>query len=216
MEITKGVYSLDSAKFAHVFYIAEEETLIDSGMVYERKNILKELSGIGAVKKILLTHHHFDHSGGAGFLQKKTGSSVYIHSEDLPYLSKSAGKETATENKKGLLTQLLGRFLSAESPEKLRPLDGTVNIGAIKVIPATGHTLGHCIFKYNDILFTGDLFFNKHNVLSLPNPEYNSDIELLRSSLERLKSIDFKTACPSHGSVVYDKEKLLEFAENER
>ena len=47
------------------------------------------------VKKILLTHGHFDHFGAVSAITSKTGAEVYIHPADASKLQ-SAEKSLAT------------------------------------------------------------------------------------------------------------------------
>src|SRR3990167_3055948 len=44
------------------------------------------------VKKILLSHNHFDHVGGVEELVKATGAVVYIHPDDEPPIRIMASK----------------------------------------------------------------------------------------------------------------------------
>lgn len=42
---------------------------------------------VSQVRWVLLTHHHFDHSGLAGRVKAASGAQVLIHEEDAPFLS---------------------------------------------------------------------------------------------------------------------------------
>ena len=39
------------------------------------------------IKTIVITHHHFDHTGSLDKLKEITGAKVAIHSEDADYIS---------------------------------------------------------------------------------------------------------------------------------
>lgn len=64
--------------------------LIDTAMpcfVYQTLESIRKLGfDPKNVKKILLTHAHYDHIGAARIMKEYTGASIYIGKEELPVL----------------------------------------------------------------------------------------------------------------------------------
>lgn len=60
--------------------------LIDSGVAQSVYLLLENIRKLGfdprQIKKILLTHGHFDHAGGAEMIRRYTGAQVYLGRED--------------------------------------------------------------------------------------------------------------------------------------
>jgi len=89
VEITPRVHSIPATptfytgpQAPNVFLVADggEGALIDSGFgdetsVKERVEFLRERPDV-KVRRIVLTHHHFDHSSGASQLREATGAEV--------------------------------------------------------------------------------------------------------------------------------------------
>lgn len=69
-------------------------TLIDCGLKKAPPRIVAGLAAIGKrpsdVTRILLTHVHVDHAGGAAEMERQTGAAVRIHPGDNP--SAAAGR----------------------------------------------------------------------------------------------------------------------------
>ncbi len=86
---------------------------------------------------ILLTHHHYDHTGGAEELKKVyPAAKIALHKDDVSHL----------ELKPAL---------------KLKDGDSIDFAGTtIKTIHLPCHTRGHVAFRIEDHLFTGDTLFN--------------------------------------------------------
>ncbi len=103
------------------------------------------------LKKILLTHGHFDHVGAVAELAEKTGAPVYVHSGD---------KKMLTDNSCNL------SFLTGE---KIKPYDNAISLDGVEEIPlgntvikiyhTPGHSEGSLSFLWGDSLFCGDLLF---------------------------------------------------------
>lgn len=70
----------------YILISGNEAAVIDAGGDAER--IIKEAQSGGAeIKKIILTHGHYDHIGGVKELCEKTNAKVYIHKDDEEMLS---------------------------------------------------------------------------------------------------------------------------------
>lgn len=149
------------------------------------------------LKRIVLTHGHFDHIGGADRLRRMSGARIYIHKEDAPMLS---------DDTKNL------SFLTGEPPKHFSPdafLDegDCFNIGSAEF--TVYHTPGHsgggiCLFAEN-VLFTGDLIFRG----SIGRFDYG-DFRAERASVNRMMHIfkDDVKILPGHGeetTVGYEK-----------
>lgn len=110
-----------------------------------------ELFGL-KLKKIFLTHGHFDHVGAVADLVEKTGCEVYIHQSDLQKLT----------DEDGMLVSLF-RIRGAKKFEGAIPF-GERDILSLDelefdVLHTPGHTRGSVCFIIGDNMFSGDTIF---------------------------------------------------------
>ena len=104
------------------------------------------------LKKILLTHGHYDHIRGVALAAEKTGAEVFIHEEDKVMLTSEGAS--------------LARFVGTDQftpVEKFNVVkDGDIiSFGEteIKVLHTPGHTKGSVCFIADDMIFSGDTLF---------------------------------------------------------
>lgn len=132
------------------------------------------------LKKILLTHGHFDHVGAVADLVEKTGCNVYIHELDQAKLS---------EDTDGLLINLF-------RVRGYKPFDKSIAItedDIIKqdelefdVLHTPGHTSGSVCYITGDVMFSGDtLFARSVGRTDMPDGNYSA----LMSSMEKIKDL---------------------------
>lgn len=143
--------------------------------------IMNEIMSRGlTLKKILLTHGHFDHVGAVADLADRTGCKVYIHEMDIKKLS---------EDTDGLLINLF-------RVRGLRLFDGAIPIGdgdiirqdelEFDVVHTPGHTSGSVCYITGDVMFTGDtLFARSVGRTDMPDGNYNN----LMDSMEKIKDL---------------------------
>lgn len=140
--------------------------------------IMEQLDFYGAkLKKILLTHGHFDHIGAVDDLVNKTGCQVFVHFFDKPKLSDEDG--------------MLASFFRLPNCRKYQGEVTLIDDGDVieldelefKVIHTPGHTSGSVCFLCEDYLFTGDTVFAKScGRTDMPD----GDSKAMRESLSKI------------------------------
>ncbi len=132
------IIQLKTLQDNYAYLLVDDSTgqtaVIDPGSA---KPVLKALTaGNLSLTHILLTHHHYDHSGGVGELKKHyPKAQVIIHKDDATRLAVTADR-------------------------KLQESE-TIDFGptSIQVLHLPCHTRGHVAFLVGDALFTGDTLF---------------------------------------------------------
>ncbi len=135
--------------------------IIDPSEASPVNEILKAEFSNYKIDKILLTHHHHDHVGGAAELATLFGCKVYCSDYDLKRLSFadfgiSTTPRTANDNKVKQLASYTGNSV----------LDSTDDFDfcgeKVDVLFIPGHTLGHIayFFTKSRLAFTGDTMFS--------------------------------------------------------
>ena len=132
----------------------------------------------GKIEKILLTHIHSDHCGGAPALKKRSGAKLGIPRLRAGYI----GDED---------------FTYGEGDEI--PYDG----GKLKVVHTPGHESGHCCFYEPELkdLLTGDHILGRGTTV-IPPPD--GDMADYIRSLEKLLGLEIRRLLPGHGPEVND------------
>jgi glyoxylase-like metal-dependent hydrolase (beta-lactamase superfamily II) len=199
MKVTEGVYLLESTKRSHVYLImAKDNILIDTGMPGLAERILEELQGLGAapnsIRTILLTHHDVDHIGNAKRLSEATGATLWAPREDIPYI-------IGEKNRPGV-KRIIQAIIRPQKPATPRCYSANQRFGEVFAIRAPGHTPGHTIFTYRNVLFTGDLFKVTKGRLRLLPKSMTWDRNEARKSISLIKGFEFEWLCPSHGQPI--------------
>jgi glyoxylase-like metal-dependent hydrolase (beta-lactamase superfamily II) len=160
-------------------------TLIDSGYDRERDvRMILDAVGSRELERIILTHGHIDHAGGAWALRDTTGAEVCAHPADAPSIERRFPGNRVDR--------------LVEDGEKL-------NAGSfdLEVILTPGHAPGHvAIFIESEgVLFPGDLVTGEGSTLVAP-PEGN--MKAYMESLRRVQEMPMKILLPGHGPVRED------------
>jgi hydroxyacylglutathione hydrolase len=145
----------------YVLYVREGGScfIIDPG--YDPKVFLVYIRDMKLdLKGIILTHHHYDHTGAVDRIKNETGCPVYLHREDC---------------------DMYGNQVDVYMEDSdIIDLDGV----QLEVIHTPGHTRGSvCIFDGKDrVCFTGDTIFNVD--LGRTDLEDGSEEQMIRSITE--------------------------------
>lgn len=175
--------------------LCERPVLIDVGTGATLGVLRKRLEACLDGRKLptmVLTHMHFDHTGGAAAVQEMTGAAAYAHPPDARALAEGDGRLTCS-----------GWLGERQRPIKVSPLkEGDIidcGDAGLEVIHTPGHTAGSlCLLdrKSRD-LFSGDTVFTNGGVgrWDLPTGDHGE----LVASLERLLKLDIRGIYPGHG-----------------
>lgn len=162
-------------------YIIETENknavAIDAGGDFQKiKRFLteNELS----LKKILLTHGHFDHIGAVQQLVDCYTAEVFIHEKDAVMLK---DRTASLADSIGSLYHPVEKFTEIKDGEVI-----TQDELSFEVIHTPGHTLGGVCYKCENSLFTGDTLFK----LSMGRTDFpGGSASQLLNSLKKLADL---------------------------
>lgn len=165
-------------------------TMVDAGYARPEQVALIRAEIKGArLERILLTHGHVDHAGGAWELRERFGAEVWAHPAEAAAISR--------------------RFPGKKADRDLRPGE-KIPAGDFLLEPLLfpGHARGHLVFYVADrgLLFSGDLVTGEGSSLVAP-PEGN--MKDYMDSLHALRKMPLSLLLPGHGPVVRDPARRV-------
>jgi glyoxylase-like metal-dependent hydrolase (beta-lactamase superfamily II) len=211
-KIAAGVYKVDAIRFpnaVNVLLLENDDgwTLVDTGAEGEAALIRDALSALGSgpedLKRIFLTHHHGDHTGGLEGLTEwaphaELGASEYeamVIAGKLPpapppnpiFRLMAAGMEDAPKFPVGKILR-----------------EGDV-VSGFRIIATPGHSLGHVslLRDADGLLFTADAFgCLPRKVRVGVSKGLCTDPPMARRSAQKLLGERFTTVVMAHGPVL--------------
>lgn len=189
-------------------------TLVDFGLKKSPDKITSALDYIGLsvhdVTRLLLTHAHSDHAGGAAEMARRTGRSIDVHVDDASYLrSGEVPRRDQTLRLGRLLNRLPGGGFEP-APVGTKLSDGKVLPigGGVRVVHTPGHSPGHIslLHEQSQVLITGDALFNFRGV-GWSVPFFCTDFALSQQTAQRFADLDFDLAAFTHGPEIRDRAR---------
>jgi len=174
--------------------IDERKALIDTGTGFYADYIIKKIKEacpLEEISFIILTHEHFDHTGGIDALKKFCDAEIMIHEE---------GAETLEEGLDWSSCFFGVKQKKVKVDRKLKEGD-IISLGKseLVVLHTPGHSRGSiCLYEEKSkSLFSGDLIFCGGGIGR--TDFYGGDLEELIQSIERIKKLDVNALYPGHG-----------------
>ncbi len=174
----------------------DDPMVVDAGTGMFADTTLEEMSKAVPLRKIgriVLTHCHYDHMGGAARLQKATGGRIYLHEAE-------AGPIMAGDSSL-VISDMFGAKTSQMDLEPLRS-GQKLKLGdeELEVVHSPGHSPGSIVLHHKDSAsaVVGDTVFCDGGVGRWDLPGGN--LAELMSSLRRLQNMGLKNMYPGHGS----------------
>lgn len=219
----------------NVYFIeAPCPTLIDvppNGIFYQ-SHLEDALANVGYriqdIRRIIITHPHFDHFGLAMWITERSNADIWIHKDATNYLetyprelaldfryyrrflrlSTAPGKYNAYLRAFYETAKMLGCQVN---PSRCLEDGDEVELSSLKfrIMSVPGHT-PYCILVYhpeNQFAFTGDFLINEitsNAVLQRPRrgaKRFKSLVQYV-SSLEKVREMDLEFALTGHGEMI--------------
>lgn len=160
------------------------------------RGLVADQLGRKDLDRIVLTHTHYDHAGGARRMNELTGAEILVHPAEGENIS--AGDITVTLAK--LFGERMQKFDWSPLNEGTRIETGT---GALEVMHLPGHSVGSIgLWEENSkSLIVGDTVFSDGGIgrYDLPSGDFRSIV----SSIERLSKMEIENLYPGHGRAVF-------------
>ncbi|MFG2352526.1 MBL fold metallo-hydrolase [Streptomyces sp. NPDC048521] len=200
---------------AYLWRDDDELTLIDAGALGAGRTIAEAVTALGRapedVRRIVLTHFHEDHAGGAGEFAALSGAEVLAHRLDAPFVrGELPGPPPRFEEWELPVHAAAARHLPEGTPVPPHAVTGLSDGdvldfgGGARVLHVPGHTDGSIALFLPDegVLFTGDTVAASPVDGSVMPGVFNLDRPQLLASLGTLADLDAEVACFGHGDPV--------------
>jgi glyoxylase-like metal-dependent hydrolase (beta-lactamase superfamily II) len=155
------------------------------------------------ITRLLLTHCHFDHTGGAAAIRDHYGCRITAHAKDAVYLEAGDSDVTAA-------SWYGARMLPLRIDEKITSDRETIPFGSGEVIAyhCPGHSPGSLVYTAvlagQTVLFGQDIHGPLH-------PSLLSDRSQYRNSLKFLLSLEADILCEGHFGAYKGSENVQNF-----
>jgi glyoxylase-like metal-dependent hydrolase (beta-lactamase superfamily II) len=191
-------------------------TLVDCGIAKAPPKIVAGLADLGKhpkdVQRIILTHAHLDHAGGAAkVLADAPAEGVHAHADDAESLRAGTG---APGDPGSAVYRIYSRIISgrfAPVPVTTELADGDVLdvAGGLQVHHTPGHTPGHVSLLHPDtgVLITGDAIFNLNGRMSWPIKMVCTSFPVNKQSARVLGELDYRIAAFTHGPEIRSRAR---------
>ena len=205
-EILPGVHLVEgvdpSPDFTTHVYLLKDKgaswTLIDTGLPGASEAIFAYLAKIhvepSAVKKILLTHLHRDHTGSLTAVHARTKARTFAHWIEAAYIA------------------LDPKYDGPGSPpaeafavdERFKDGDEIDAAGGLIAYHTPGHTPGHTSYYHPErqLLFSGDLFFVDGATANLTPPDFTHHLATAKISARRMAQLSVASVLSYHGGPI--------------
>jgi glyoxylase-like metal-dependent hydrolase (beta-lactamase superfamily II) len=184
-------------------------TLIDSGPESSADLLVNAIArttrGQGPTR-VLLTHAHYDHSGGLNAVYIQWQPQIICHSAEAEFVTGERDyRDLPTRNpifwigREFFPTPHIGLAVN-------RQLQRGESVAGMVVIHLPGHSPGHIGFLHSidQAMICGDALMTRGGRITPPMRIATADTKLAQASMQRLGELDFKHLLPSHGKPILD------------
>jgi len=214
MQISENVWQVGGTEVtapedaaAYLVHMGNAAALVDAGCGDATraliKNIRRVLPDDVPITHLLLTHCHFDHTGGAEEVRVHLGCKIVAHRLDAAYLEAADSHATAA-TWYGRRMQPLRIDIKLDGPMEIIP----VGNGEITACHCPGHSPGSVVYLADidkqKILFGQDIHGPLH-------PSLHSDRSDYQKSLRFIMDLEADILCEGHFGIFRGREEVRKF-----
>jgi glyoxylase-like metal-dependent hydrolase (beta-lactamase superfamily II) len=214
MKITDHIFQVGGSGYTapedaavYLINIEGHAAIVDAGCGHATDRLLQNIKRCGvadeSIDYLLVTHSHFDHTGGAAELKQHFNLKIVAHEKDAVFLEEGNQKVTGAAWY-GAALKPFTVDVKLDQPET-RILLGTHAVTAIHV---PGHSPGSLVYMMESdgqkVVFAQDVHGPIH-------PDLLSDPAKYQSSLRQLINLDADILCEGHFGIFRGKEQVREF-----
>jgi len=194
----KCIYGIDYDSNIYVIG-GKKASIIDTGTGLHNQRVIDEINeciNLRQIKQIILTHEHFDHTGGIKKLKDVLSHDVKIISHKKAALKIESGESN--------FARMLRMEMESVPVDINVEDEDEIQIGDEKwsVLYTPGHSSGSIVLyeKKSKSLISGDTIFayGSFGRYDLPG----GDPHLLKASIERISNLEIDNLYPGHESIV--------------
>jgi len=175
-----------------------DDVLIDTGPP-NQWSVVRRFARQGALRRVVLTHHHEDHAGNLARLGSTTDIEILAPEPSRARLSSGSSLRAYQRVVWGTPRRVEARPV----PDRIELADG----GCLLAVPAPGHSVDMTCYLEPERgwLFTGDLYVTARPRYLRADEDISQEMHSLRSVLE----LDFDTIfCAHRGILTAGKQAL--------
>jgi len=188
----------------------DKAALIDAGSGRDhpqlRKNIAECLEPNVQLEYLLLTHCHFDHTGGAQAVRGEYGCRIVAHELDAIYLESGDNRVTGAAGY-GARLEPFAVDIRLQGQESILP----VGTGAVTAIHCPGHSPGSVVYTTE---IDGQLILFAQDARGPIHSEFLSDEQQYLASLARLLNLNADLLLEGHFGIFETKQEVRDFIED--
>jgi glyoxylase-like metal-dependent hydrolase (beta-lactamase superfamily II) len=156
------------------------------------------------IKLIILTHSHFDYSGGVRDIRRQTGARVACHRADISVAGAPLPYPRTVQGTLDLppLTRLRSLpGITASDVDLVLEGGETLDVlGGLRVIHTPGHTPGSvCLLSPSHrLIMVGDALVRRGSTVNCARRTVSTDVQDAAGSVRVIAKQDFDTVCFGH------------------
>jgi glyoxylase-like metal-dependent hydrolase (beta-lactamase superfamily II) len=199
--------SADAA--AYLVRFGDKAALIDAGTGRDQKQLTKNIAEClepnAQLEYLLLTHCHFDHTGGAKAVRDEYGCRIVAHELDAIYLESPDDRVTGAASY-GAHLEPFAVDIKLQGQESIL----TVGTGTVTAIHCPGHSPGSVAYTTE---IDGELILFGQDIHGPIHSDFLSNEEHYLASLVKLMSLNADLLLEGHFGILETKEEVRKFIE---